>query len=247
MLLCEQAQPEILAGVGVLIFVDEDIFEARLILFKNVAVRFQDDEHVQQQVAEIAGVERFEPRLIEGIEMLALAVGPRLILTRVEIGGGEAAVLPPVDQAGEQFGRPAFVVEAFGRHQLFDDAQLVVGVEDGEIAVQPDEFGVAAQHLGGDAVEGAEPRHPLHRVADHLPDPMLHLARGAIGEGDGEDLGWPGAARGDQMCQTRGERRRLARARACQHQHRAVGRQHRLALRRVEAGEVGGIGGGGGD
>src|SRR3546814_20477920 len=57
----EQAEPEILAGVGVLIFVDEDIFEAVLILFEHVAVRLQYHQHMEQQIAEVAGVQCFQP------------------------------------------------------------------------------------------------------------------------------------------------------------------------------------------
>ncbi len=45
--------------------------------------------------------------------------------------------------------------------QLLDQADLVVGVEDGEVGLQADQLGVAAQDLRADRVEGAEPRHAL--------------------------------------------------------------------------------------
>ena len=44
------------------------------------------------------------------------------------------------------------------------------------------------------------------------------------------------------MGEPRGQRRGLARAGAGEHQHRPLGGQHRLALRRVEAGEIGRLG-----
>src|SRR3546814_1372763 len=69
---------------------------------------------------------------------------------------------------------------------------------------------MAAQHLRGDAVEGAEPLHALDRVADHPPDALAHLARRLVGEGDGEDFGWPRAARRDDVREARGQRRGLA-------------------------------------
>ena len=47
-------------------------------------------------------------------------------------------------------------------------------------------------------------------------------------------------AGGDDVGEAGGQHRGLAGAGAGQHQHRAFGRQHGLALRRVEAGEVGG-------
>ena len=70
---------------------------------------------------------------------------------------------------------------------------------------------------------------------------LLHLARGLVGEGDGEDLARPCLAGGDQVGEARGQRRGLAGARAGEHQDRPFGRQHRLALRRVQALQIGGL------
>ena len=72
--------------------------------------------------------------------------------------------------------------------QLLHQPDLVVGVEDGEVGLQPDQLGVAAQDLHADRMEGAEPRHALDDLPDHRADAQLHLARRLVGEGDGEDL-----------------------------------------------------------
>src|SRR3546814_13708521 len=72
--------------------------------------------------------------------------------------------------------------DLFGLDQLLENAELVVGIEDGEIALQADQFGVAAEHLRRDAVKGAEPGHALDRVADHAPDALAHFARRLVGE-----------------------------------------------------------------
>ena len=102
---------------------------------------------------------------------------------------------------------------------------------------------MAAEHARGDRVEGAEPRHALDRAAARCwPTRSLHFARGLVGEGDGEDLAGPGLAGRDQMGEARGQRGGLAGARAGEHQDRALGRQHGLALGRVEALEIGGFG-----
>jgi hypothetical protein len=85
------------------------------------------------------------------------------------------------------------------RQQLLQQAQLVVGVEDGEIGLQADELGVAAQQLDADGMEGAEPGHALHGAADEGADAVLHLARRLVGEGDDEDLRRPGLAGGEHM------------------------------------------------
>ena len=65
------------------------------------------------------------------------------------------------DQPGELTRGPALFIEVGRLDQLLDDAELVVGVEDREVGLQTDEFGVAAQHPCGDGVEGPEPRHAL--------------------------------------------------------------------------------------
>ena len=131
---------------------------------------------MQQQVAEIGGVERLQPLLIEAIELDRPAVG--------EIAAGSAAgtlsgVRPRSFQRSiaprSARGGPALVVDILGRGDLLDQAQLVVGVEDGEIGLQPDRLGMAAQDARGDRMEGAEPQ-ALGGLADHRAEPLAHLA-----------------------------------------------------------------------
>ena len=198
---------------------------------------------MEQQVAEVAGVQRLQPLLILRIELGAAAGGEGFGLAGVDLLGSPAAVLPAVDEAGELARGPALLVEAGGLDELLQDAQLVVGVEDGEVGLKADELGVAAQHARGDGVEGAEPRHALDRAAGQAADALAHFARGLVGEGDGEDLARPGAAGRDQVGEPGGQRGGLAGAGAGEDQHRAFGRQHGLALRRVEALEIGRVGG----
>jgi hypothetical protein len=124
-----------------------------------------------------------------------------------------------------------------GADQLLEHAELVVGVEDGEVGLRPTSSAWLRSIARSDRVEGAEPGHALDRAAGDLRDALLHLARGLVGEGDGEDLARPGLAGGDQMGEARGQRGGLARAGAREDQHRALGRQHGLALRRVQAGQ----------
>ena len=121
----------------------------------------------------------------------------------------------------------------------FKQADLVVGIEDGEAGLEADELGVAAQDLDADGVEGAEPRHALDGAADEIADALLHLARRLVGEGDGEDLPGEGAARGEDVGDARRQHARLAGAGAGQNQHRAVERFDRRTLLRVEAVEIG--------
>jgi hypothetical protein len=218
----QQAQPEILGDIGVLILVDEDVAEEAAIAGQHVRVRLEDAHHMQQQIAEIDGVERAQAGLILGVERPAAAG----VLRRLGLGqvlGRPGAVLPAVDEAGQHPRRPAFFIEIVGGDDLLDQAELVVAVEDGEAGLQLRQLGVAAQDLHADRVEGAEPGHALHRAADQLADAMAHLARGLVGEGDAEHLVGPRPPRGQQMRHPRGQRPRLAGAGAGQHQNRPLG------------------------
>ena len=147
--------------------------------------------------------------------------------------GIEPAVFPPVDAPGERAGGPLLVVDIGRLQDLLDEADLIVGVEDGEIGLEIDKFGVDAQYLGADRVKRAHPRHALDEAGE-APDPLAHFARRLVGEGHREDFVRPGAPRGDEMGDAGGQHARLADASARQHQHRPVQRLDRLALRRVE-------------
>ena len=196
-------------------------------------------QHLEQKVAEIGGVQHLQPRLIGGIKFAALAIGEGMGLAGRHLVGRQPAVFPAVDMAGELARRPAFLVDAFGDDDLFHQAGLVVCVENREIGAQTGEFGMASQHLGTQRMEGAEPLHAFDGAADQRADPMLHLARGLVGEGHGENLVRPGLAGGQQMRQPRRQHPRLAGAGTRQNQNRPFQRFHRLALFGVQPFEIG--------
>ena len=69
---------------------------------------------LQQQIAEIGGVEDLQPFLIGGVELAALAIAEHGGLAGRNLGRRQAAVLPAVDQAGQHPRRPALVVDVLG-------------------------------------------------------------------------------------------------------------------------------------
>ena len=71
----EQPEPQILGDIGILIFVDQHELEALLILGKHVRVLLEQPQILQEQIAEIDGVQLLKPLLIKGIKLAALAVG----------------------------------------------------------------------------------------------------------------------------------------------------------------------------
>ena len=193
---------------------------------------------MHDEVAEIDGIHLGQPRLVLLVDLGRLAVGELAGIVARHLVGRERAVLPALDDAGKHAGRPFLVVDALGLQQLLDQPRLVVGVEDGEVALEPDQLGMAAQHAHADRMEGAEP-HAVGRAADQAGDAVEHLARRLVGEGDGEDLRGPGAAGDQQVGDAGGEHARLAGAGAGQHQQRPALVGDGQALLRVQPFEMG--------
>ena len=80
--------------------------------------------------------------------------------------------------------------------------------------------------------------HALSHVAEAELEAALHLPGGLVREGDGEDLVRLHAAGGDEVRDAVREDARLPRAGAGDDEHRALGGEDGLALRRVQVGEV---------
>ena len=235
----QQPQPQILRHVGVLVLVDQDVFETLLVLAKNFRRCAEQADILQQKIAEVGGVERLQPLLIGDVKLLALAVGEARRFARRHLFRRQAAVLPAVEDHGENARRPAFLVELLGFQDLFDDADLVVDVQNREIRLQTDHFRVAPQDFHADRMESAQPRHALDDLPDHLADAQLHLARRLVGEGDRQDVAGPGAAEIEDVGDPRRQNAGFPRPRAGQHQHRAVERLDCFPLLRVQIGQIG--------
>ena len=233
----EQPQPEILNDVGVLILVDEDIAQPVLILAQDFLVLAKQPQAFEQEIAEVDRVERLQPLLVGLVQRRPRAIGEGGGLGGGHMRGIEPAVLPAVDLPGERARRPALLVDVLRLQDLLEQPELVVRVEDREIGLEAHELGVTAQDLGADGMEGAHPGHAVEGAGQRL-DSLAHLARGLVGEGDGEDLVSARFSRRDQMRDSRRQHARLADPGAREHQHRPVERLHRAALLRVQPGEV---------
>ena len=154
------------------------------------------------------------------------------------MSGNRPRFFQPSISVGELAGGPALFVDVFGFEQLLEQAQLIVVIENGKAGFEAREFIVVAQDLDADGVEGAEPCHAFDHAADQHADALFHLARGLVGEGDGEDLIGPGLAGGEHMGEAGGEHAGLAGAGTCEHQQGAVDGEHSIALFGVQALEI---------
>ena len=161
----EQPQPKVLGDVGVLVLVDQDGAKAPLVVGQDLGLLAEQGQAVQQQVAEVAGVQRQEALLVGGIELARAPEREIVDLRFRHLGGRLAAVLAALDDRQQGARGPAPRVEVRGLDHLLQETQLVVGIEDGEVGPQPDQLGVAAQQARAERMEGAEPQ-PLEAVPE---------------------------------------------------------------------------------
>ena len=94
------------------------------------------------------------------------------------------------------------------------------------------------------ATEWKVPSHGMPSIAPPLiADTRSFISRAALlVKVTLENLAWPRFASRDQMGEAGGQRGGLAGAGAGKHQHWSFGGQHRFALRRVQAVQIGGFG-----
>ena len=129
-------------------------------------------------------------------------------------------------------------------YRLLEERLGLVGVEDGEILRELDGLAVHAQGAVAEGVEGAAPE-ARGLDAGEVVHPVEHFLGGLVGEGEKEDLARLDAL-GQEVGDAVGQRARLARAGAGEHQQRAGRGRDRGELLVVEQGlEVDGRDGGG--
>ena len=216
-----------------------------LVGFEDRCVGLEDAEVVEQQVAEVGSVELEQAVLIGLINLAqpALAQPLRDVVQR-HLCRGPAPVLPAADRRQHGAWAVRLWVDIGIDHQRFEQPQLVVVVEDGEVLVETvdaERAGVDAQDAGREAVKGAQP--PARgRLADQRLDPVAHFTGSLVGKSHGEQLLRPRRAGDQQVTDPGGQGAGLARAGAREHQHRSGEGLHRLALGRVQPLQVSGAG-----
>ena len=209
--------------VGVLVFVDQHVFEAGLVGFQNIGMGLEDAQHFEKQVAEVGGVHHFQARLVFRIELAAHAIGKAVGFAGGDFFRHKAAVFPAVDEIGELAGGPALFVNVMGGEKLLEKPDLVIRIENGKAGFEPRQFRMIAQDLDADGMEGAEPGHAFHHAADEVADALLHFARRLVGEGHRQHLVGPGLVGGQDMGEPGGQHPGFAGAGAGQHEQGAFG------------------------
>ena len=239
----DQPDQLVLGAVGVLEFVHQHELEALAVVRQPVGMLAEERERVQEQVVEVHRVRGLQRR-----PQCRVHVGRHLGQPVEGRRGLEAGrVLHPVLGAGdhrlhgargERLGGMAALV-----HEAAHQRHAVVLVVDGEPPGEAEPLRLAPEQAGRERVEGPDPE--AGRIApEELRDPVLHLARRLVGEGDGEDPVGGDSMALDQAGDAGGEHAGLPRPGPGEHQQRPMDVLHRLALRGIQGSEP--IVGGGG-
>ena len=224
----------VLGGVGVLELVDHEEAPAAAEAFGEGGVLAEDDEDLEEEVAEVGAALAAELVLVEVVEAgESLGVGAEGIL--LGLIGGPAAVFLGVDEVLALADGAAAAVFAEAIEEGGDEATLVAVVVDGEVPVEAGPRREASKQAGAEAVEGGDD-NPLGGlfVVEEGVDAVAHLGGGAVGEGDGDDgvRGLPVVV--DQVGDAVGEDPGLAAAGAGEDEERAAVVEDGFALWGVE-------------
>ena len=192
----EQAQPEILGDVGVLVLVDQDRAEAPLVVGQHVRLRPRAASG--RAAAGRRSRRRSASAAAPGRRRRARPPRPSAKSPISDAGtwsGRQPRSFQRWMMADQQPRRPAALVEVGRLDHLLDQPLLVVGVEDGEagLAGRPARRGARSIRT---PMAWKVPSHmPCDAAADQLLDPLGHLARGLVGEGDRQHLAAAGPGR----------------------------------------------------
>lgn len=177
-----------LRGVGVLIFVDEDIVKLAPVFFQHLRAGVEQHGGIENQVVEVQRGELFELFLIRVVN-LADVLFPHVVRAQLsQIARGQDMIFLCAGDGGEDaFDRQCVGVDIRFLHDLCDKALGVVRIIDGKGVVVADVMDILAQNAHADRMEGAGP-DVLGGGAEHRLEALLELARSLVGEGDAEDV-----------------------------------------------------------
>jgi hypothetical protein len=232
----QELQQPVLRVVRVLVLVDEDIPECLLPAHSRLREALQHLHGEHEEIVEVHRVRGEEPSLVELVDVADGLVVERRN-SRLVVVWGDQEVLGVRDLRVDPARHEALGVTLELLQAQLHDPHLVGLVVDREVRAVPELGRLRPQ----DASTGRVKRHHPHRPRDAAEDafePLPHLARRLVREGDGEDLLRLHADRrhevGDPVC----EHARLPGAGPCDDEHRAFGRENGLPLGGIQVREV---------
>ncbi len=200
----------------------------------------EQPNRLHDDVVEVQGARRAQPPLV-----LAVDVGHGLLVVRgglaFVIGRRHEVVLGPADHRRDLPGGIALRVDVHLLEHQRDDPLGVAFVVDREVARHAEVGVLAPKDPGAGRMEREDPHALGHPGPEQALDPLGHLLRGLVGEGDGQDLVGADPALPDQERDPVGQGASLSTAGAGHDEHRALGLQDGFALDRVQRCEQGRI------
>ena len=233
----ERPDQDVLGVVGVLVLVHHDVPEPAPVVRRNLRVRPQQPDGLPDQVVEVEGVGRLQPRLVLGEHRRHRLRGPVRVLQRTVHGLRRLAELVLVvrDGRGEHPRRELLDLEVLLLGDHAEQATGIVRVVDREIGVaRAQQRGLGPQDPHTDRVERGHP-HPFGMGPHQGGHPLPHLGGGLVGERDGEDLPGVCAPLGQQVRDPPGQHAGLPGTRAGHDQQRTAAVRDRGGLLWVES------------
>ena len=225
----QQLHHLVLAIVGVLVFVDEQVAEAllpALVCFCICLEQFhrQTDEIVE--VYRLISAQRFlVARVEQGDALLLFVLGLAFRLLRREEGS------LPVRHHALRSANLLFVRTA---QQFADDLSCIGAIEYGELLLVAEQRPVLAQNLHAQRMEGADGHTLGIAPAQQLSDALAHFVCGFVGESDGGHVARRIAAIFDEVSKLVRDDTRLAATGPGQHQEGTIQIFDCFALRGVK-------------
>ena len=232
----EELQEPVLGVVRVLVLVHEHVAEGLLPLLARLgkAVEHLHGEH--EEVVEVSGVRVEQPALVELVD-----VGDRLVVERRDavlvLLRGDELVLRVGDLRVDAARDEALRVAVELLQALLHEPDLVGLVVNREVRAVTEARRFPAEDPPARRVEGHHPHRPRDPADDGL-EPLAHLPRRLVREGDREDLLRLHADRGHEVGDAVGQHAGLSRARSGDDEHGAFGREHGLPLGGIQVREV---------
>ena len=185
-LLGEEAHELPLRGVGVLELVDEDVAEPVAVTLERFGVLAEQAHREHEQVVEVDGRRFLQAALVLGVDLGEAALG-RADRHLGVLRGQHELVLQRADLRVQLARREPLRVEVEVAAHPVGEALRVGLVVDREARPVAEQARLPPQDPRARGVEGRHP-HAAGDGTDEVGDPLLHLARGLVGERDREDL-----------------------------------------------------------
>ena len=225
---CQQLEQVVLAGVGVLVLVDQQVAQAVLPLVEHLLLRAEQFNRQGNQIVEVDGLIGFERRRVAGVGLRRQLLGVVLrILQRLV--RRDQRVLPVGDQRLQAADRR--LVDA--AREVGNDPEAVSRVEDRKLRLVAKRLSFFAQNAHTERVEGRN-RQPSRLRLEQRGNPFLHLARSLVGESDRGDVAGVETAVVDEIRDLLGDHARLAGTGAGEDQQGAVEVTDGFALGRIQ-------------